>query len=56
MVVELDGDVIRVDLDAAKWIEVMDGQWAIQLAKPTVSKISYLITFVILQILIFLGN
>ena len=42
MVVELDGDVIRVNLDAAKWIKVMDGQWEVQLAKPTVSIIATL--------------
>ena len=38
MVIELNGDIIEVNLDEAKWTTVMDGQWKIQPAKPTVSQ------------------
>ena len=37
-VVELDGNVIKVSLERAKWTKVMDGQWEIQPAKSTVSQ------------------
>ena len=36
MVVEIEGEVIEVALDAAKWTKVMDGQWEILPAQPTV--------------------
>ena len=35
-VVEIEGKVIKVVLDAAKWTEIMDGQWEIQPAQPMV--------------------
>ena len=35
-VIELDGDVIKIGLDKAKWTKVMDGQWELQPAKPMV--------------------
>ena len=38
-VVQMVGDIIEVELDAAKWTKVMDGQWEIQPAQPTVSAI-----------------
>ena len=38
-VVEIEGKVIEVVLDAAKWTKVMDGQWEIQPAQPMVCTI-----------------
>ena len=35
-VVEIEGDVIEVALDVAKWTKVMDGKWEIQPAQPKV--------------------
>ena len=41
MVVEVEGEVIEVQLDAAKWTKVMDGQWEIQPAQPMVCVIKH---------------
>ena len=35
-VIEIEGKVIEVVLDAEKWTKVMDGQWEIQPAQPMV--------------------
>ena len=35
-VIEIEGKVIEVVLDAVKWTKVMDGQWEIQPAQPMV--------------------
>jgi hypothetical protein len=35
-IIEIEGKVIEVVLDAAKWTKVMDGQWEILPAQPTV--------------------
>ena len=35
-VVEIEGKVVKVVLDAAEWTKVMDGQWEIQPAQPMV--------------------
>ena len=37
-VIQLDGDVIKVGLEKAKWTKVMDDQWEIHPAKPMVSQ------------------
>jgi hypothetical protein len=36
-VVEVDGDIIEVGFETAKWIKVMDSQWEIFPIKPSVS-------------------
>ena len=36
MVVEIEGEVIEVALDAATWTKVTDGQWEILPTQPTV--------------------
>ena len=41
MVVEVEGEVIEVVLDAAKWTKVMDGQWEIQPTQPMVYAIKH---------------
>ena len=38
-IVEIEGKVIEVVLDAVKWTKVMDGQWEIQPAQPMVCAI-----------------
>jgi hypothetical protein len=38
-VVEIEGNVIEVALDVIKWTKVMDGQWEILPAQPTVCAI-----------------
>ena len=38
-VIEIEGKVIEVVLDAVKWTKVMDGQWEIQPAQPKVCAI-----------------
>ena len=35
-VIEIEGKEIEVALDTAKWTKVMDGQWEIHPAQPTV--------------------
>jgi hypothetical protein len=35
-IIEIEGKVIEVELDAAKWTKVMDGWWEIQPSQPTV--------------------
>jgi hypothetical protein len=35
-VVQIVGEEIEVELDAAQWTKVMDGQWEILPAQPTV--------------------
>ena len=35
-VIEIEGKVIEIVLDAVKWTKVMDGQWEIQPAQPMV--------------------
>ena len=35
-VVQIAGEVIEVDLDAARWTRVMNDQWEIQPAQPLV--------------------
>ena len=37
-VIELDGNVIKVGLEKAKWTKVMDDQWEIHPAQPMVSQ------------------
>ena len=35
-VVQISGEIIKVELDAAKWTKVMDNQWEIQPVQPLV--------------------
>jgi hypothetical protein len=45
-VIEIEGKVIEVELDAAKWTKVMDGQWEIQPAQPMVCAIKNIDSYV----------
>ena len=37
-VIQLDGDVIEIGLERAKWTKVMDNHWEIYPVKPVVSQ------------------
>ena len=39
-VIEIEGEKIEVVLDKAKWTTVMDGEWEIHPAQPTVCTIN----------------
>ena len=39
-VIEIERKEIEVVLDTAKWTKVMDGQWEIQPAQPTVCTVN----------------
>ena len=53
-VVEIEGKIIEVVLDTAKWTKVMDGQWEIHPAQPMVcaiknsnsQKLNFIVRFV----------